>query len=272
MFFAAIFMLGALGTEDLKQSIQELEQLAPDSQVYLKLARSYLRDQEQEKAFKTFLKALEGVDEKPVPMSEEEKLIYNEALKSYLNHRPEETDKVSYQILQKYGPILEKHPEYKRLGYIVASAYANMKLYEPFFVIFYNSYGTDPDHFLASKAIACLHIKLLERAKTEGERESERVKVIDWLAKAEKANPLDFSLYRIQVLFSHVKDRKERIKGILNKIVDLPMIPSRSDALFFTELAYETQETAFADKFLNKALESFPGSRVLSQVKERHGK
>ncbi len=272
MFFAAIFMLGALGTEDLKQSIQELERLEPDSHVYLKLARSYLRDQEQEKAFKTFLKALEGVDEKPQPMSDEESKVYEEAIKDYLNHRPEESEKVSYQIIQKYGPVLEKHPEYKRVGYVVASAYANLKLYEPFFVVFYNSYATDPNHFLASKAIGCLHIKLLERAKTEGEREAERQKVEAWLSKAEKANPLDFSLYRIQVLFSPIKSRKETIRGILNKIIDLPMIPSRSDALFFSELAYETQDKAFAESFINKALESFPGSRQLNQVKERHGK
>lgn len=270
-YLLAIFMLGALGTEDLKLSIDELEKASPSASVYLNLARSYLSDQEEEKAFRIFLKSLELEKIESHPMGEDEAKLYDEALKLYLNTRPEESEKVSYQIIEKYGPILSDHPDYRHLSYIVASSYANLKLYEPFFILFARAYQAEPKHFLAYKALACVHIKLLERAKTEEVREEERKLVINNLESAQKANPNDFNLYRIEILFSPIQNRNERIKRILNKILALPMIPTRSDALFFTELAYETKDVELANKMVDKALSSFPGSRVIQQLRKQHG-
>lgn len=270
-YLLALFMLGALGTEDLKLSIDELEKAAPSAPVYLNLARSYLSDQEEEKAFRIFLKSLELEKAQPYPMGENEAKLYDEAMKLYLNTRPDESERVSYEIIEKYGPVLAEHPEYRHLSFIVASSYANLKLYDPFFILFARAYQAEPDHFLAYKALACIHIKLLERAKTESIREEERNLVISNLEKAQKANPQDFNLYRIEILFSPIQNRKDRIKRILNKILALPMIPTRSDALFFTELAYETQDKELADKMVDKALSSFPGSRVIQQLRKQHG-
>lgn len=271
MFFIALFMLGALGTEDLKKSITELETSAPSSHVYLTLSRSYLRDQEEEKAFKTFLKAVDLAQVEKIEMSSEETLLYNEALSKYLNNLPEEMEKVSVSLVEKYGPIVQEHPEYARLGLIVASAYANLKIYEPFFILFLKGYSCDPNHFLTHKALACIHVKLLERTKTEGDRLHEREIVLAELKKAQSANPQDFSLYRMEILFSPVKDRTERIKGILNKILTLPMIPTRKEALFFVELACETRDRELACKMVEKATKAFPDSRVIKQLKEKHG-
>ena len=270
-YLLAIFMLGALGTEELKLSIDELEKAPPSSAVYLNLARSYLSDQEEEKAFRIFLSALELEKTESYPMGETETKLYDEAIKLYLNTRPDESEKVSYQIIEKYGPVLAEHPEYRHLSYIVASSYANLKLYDPFFILFARAYQAEPKHFLAYKALACIHIKLLERAKTETIRETERNLVISNLENAQKANPNDFNLYRIEILFSPIQNRNERIKRILNKILALPMIPTRSDALFFTELAYETKDKELANKMVDKALSSFPGSRVIQQLRKQHG-
>lgn len=270
-YLLAIFMLGALGTEELKLSIEELEKAQPSASVYLNLARSYLSDQEEEKAFKTFLKALELEKTESYPMADEEAKLYDEAMKLYLNTRPEESEQISYQIIEKYGPILADHPDYRHLSYVVASSYANLKLYDPFFILFARAHQADPNHFLAYKALACIHIKLLERAKTEEDRNIERKLVIDNLEKAQKANPNDFNLYRMEILFSPIHNRNERIKRILNKILALPMIPSRSDALFFIELAYETKDKELANKMVDKALSSFPGSRVIQQLRKQHG-
>lgn len=270
-YLLAIFMLGALGTEELKLSIDELEKSAPSPTVYINLARSYLSDQEEEKAFRIFLKALELEKIEPYPMKEEESKLYEEAMKLYLNIKPEESEKTSYQIVEKYGPVLADHPEYRHLSFIVASSYANLKLYDPFFILFARAYQAEPDHFLAHKALACVHIKLLERAKTDEAREEERKLVISNLEKAQKANPNDFNLYRMEILFSPIQNRNERIKRILNKILALPMIPSRSEALFFIELAYETKDRELANKMVDKALNSFPGSRVIEQMRKQHG-
>lgn len=271
IFLLALFMLGALGTEDLKLSIEELEKAKPSAPVYVNLARSYLSDQEEEKAFRAFLKALEMESKETFPVGEEEARLYGEALKLYLHMRPEESEKVSYEIIEKYGPVLSEHPEYRRLAFVVASSYANLKLYDPFFILFARGYQADPEHFLVYKSLACIHIKLLERAKTEAIRDEERSLVINYLEKAQKANPEDFNLYRMEILFSPVKNRNERIKGILNKILSLSMIPTRSDALFFAELAYETQDSELANKMVDKALLSFPGSRVIQQLRKQHG-
>lgn len=270
-YLLAIFMLGALGTEELKLSIDELEKAPPSAAVYLNLARSYLSDQEEEKAFRIFLNSLELEKQNSFPMGEDEKKYYDQALKLYLNTRPEESEKVSYEIIEKFGPILGDHPDYRHLSYIVATSYANLKLYDPFFILFARAYQAEPEHFLAFKSLACIHIKLLERAKTEKIREDERNLVISNLDKAQKANPEDFNLYRMEILFSPIQNRNERIKRILNKILALPMIPTRSDALFFSELAFETQDKELANIMVDKALSSFPGSRVIQQLRKQHG-
>jgi hypothetical protein len=59
----------------------------------VELAKHYFREQDQEKAFKIFLEALdEGKVNKPHRMTAEEEALYKEAILLYLGRPPEEAE------------------------------------------------------------------------------------------------------------------------------------------------------------------------------------
>lgn len=238
----------------------------------LELAKTYMADQNQEMAFKTFLEALEQTPALPSKkVSAEEEALYQEALALYLGKRPQQARSVGYEIDEKYTPVLKAHPEYTRLGFIVAVADANLSRYDRFFDLFYRSYQQEPKHYLAWKTKAILHLKLMERAKTFGEREQQRKAVLDNLAIAESIYPQDFSLYRVQIAFSLPAVKKETQERILKKILDQSMIPSRTDTLYFIEQALTLDDKGLAKRWIESAKAWYPESRIINQLYEEYG-
>lgn len=244
-----------------------LKNASPDDIGYAQtqLAIAYYKDQEHEKAFKTFLEALENVKVgEPIELSDEEASLYEAALKIYLDHAGLTPDETAQKIAAQFGQIYEKKPEFYRLGYILAVGKANLGLYDQFFDEFYKVYIHHPQHFLAFKAKAALHIKLFDRAKTDAQRQEQRKGIISNAQQAALLQPDDSSLYRMILAFTPDESKAAVLSTYLNKIIDQNIVVSRIDVPYYVEIAIAFDQYELAQKFLNKAREWYAYSRVIN--------
>lgn len=234
------------------------------------LAIAYYKDQEQEKAFQAFLEALEVAKiDKLATISAEEKKDYETALKIYLDDAGLTPNETTQKLADQFEGVYEKNPNFYYLGYILAMGHANVGNYDRFFTQFYSSYLSAPEHFLAYKAKAALHIKLFERAGSDEQREFQRKFILDYAQKAVALQPNDTSLYRIILGFTLDKTKAETLAIYLNKIIDQNIVVSRIDIPYYVEIAIAFDKIKLAQKFLDKAREWYSYSRVIN-VAQQH--
>ena len=220
----------------------------------------HLRNQEHEKAFRSFLLALDEAPKKEAPA--EDLILYQKALSTYLEgaQEPQET---ADQILRNYSS------EGLQLRFITALAYANLGRFEEFFTCFYPSYCAYPDHYLAYKTKAVLHIKLYERCRSLQERESEEKAIRHNIQLALDRNSSDMGLYKLWLLFADEKNREAEVEACLNKILASSMIVSRSDLPFFAEQALDVSRPDLAQALIDKARNWYSYSRYLDTLQEK---
>lgn len=278
--FILIFMpLNAFSAEfdqDLKKSIDvykaQAQTVVPDQKGALnfKLAIAYLQDQDQEKAFQSFVEALELTRSRAAPQaSAEESQLYEQGLAIYLDHTgtssPKET---ALKIYQNYKQAAEGHPDFYLLNLLMATAYANLGRFEEFFNAFYRSYPYYTEHYLTYKTKAVLHIKLYERARVLEDRDAQKKLVVANIEKAIDKNPQDTGLYKIAFLFSD-NDKKSRVvAAYLNKIIDEGLIVPRNDVPIFVHEAIEERHMDLAQKFVDKSREWYQYSRAVNEAQE----
>lgn len=259
-----------------KEAIKAYQELADKDQGFKKgedlkqLAKAYYKDQEHAKAFETFLEALNNTPppESTKEMSKDEALIFNQALKIYLEPTERNPEAVSLKLRDLYAGIWRLHPDYAHVGYIVAVAYANLSDFENFFDIFYRSYVQLPDYYLAYKTKGILHIKLFERARTPEEKNKERKEILQSFQEAKKRYPQDASLYRMQIAFSPEADKPEVLERNLNEILNQSIMIPRADLSFYLDQMLAFGKINLAKKFLVKAREWYPYSRTLDAADE----
>lgn len=248
------------------------------------LSIAYYKDQNHEMAFKTFLEALNAVPAvtaEPMP-SLNDKSLYDQALKIYLDPRERDPSAMSERIRDVYGGVIRLHPEYLNLAYLVASSEANLGDYTDFFDLFFRSYKALPAHFLAEKTKGVLHIKLYERAKTAPEKEIERTYIFEAFQKAKELFPQDASLYRLQIAYAPNNIKLKILEQNLKEIIDHDRVIPRSDLSFYFNQLLEYGQYPLAKEFLEKARKWYPYSRTLAAAgemiesrlnkKENHGK
>lgn len=258
---------------NFKEAIYTYEKLLEEQkdigEIKAKLAVAHYKDQDQEKAFKIYLEALEETSAKETAfISEEESHYYKKALEIYLEAGKESSQEVAVALRKEFAPIYSMHPEYSTLGYIMAVAYANLGMYEEFFETFYHSYKNFPDHYLAVKTKGVLYIKLMERARLLEEREKYRERVLTYFREAVEKNPEDISLYRMLMVFSDEKNRSEIVKVYLKKIVDANMMVPRTDIQFYVQQAVAIGEYDLAQKFIDKSKEWYSISRMITAAQQ----
>lgn len=232
----------------------------------LQQAKDHLKNQEQEKAFQTFLTSLENTNSNQTTPTQEDQQLYDQALPLYLDHT--DIEKNSLKIVQEYAPIIKKHPEYHLLTFLVAASAANAGAYEQFFDLFHPAYRAHPDHFLAYKTLAVIHIRLFERARTPEERERQRQKILDNIAKAIDRYPSDSSLYKMQIGFADGPQKAQIVSDSLNKILSGNIIVPRVDIPLYVQKAVETKQYDLAQKFIDKAHEWYKVSRLITGAQE----
>lgn len=247
---------------DRYNKLIEIAPLQEKSSLKVALAKAYLKDQEHEKAFDTFLAALQDVTVSPYePPSPEELIHYNNALSIYLNHSALDLLKAAKQIVSEFNPVVKSHPEYTQLAFIVAAAQANLGSFEHFFDLFYNSFVHHPHHYLSYKTKAILHIKLFEKAKTPENRLKHRQGILENAMLASEQFNKDTGLFSLMLLFAEDKDKERFITMILNRILKEDIIIPRSGVLFFTQTALEHHQKELAQQFVDRAKQWYPQSR-----------
>lgn len=262
-----------LGAEDYKAAIsirqKELSTVQPKDKgrLLVELAVLFLQDQDQEKAFQTFLEALSKTDlENDTIDTPEDNVLYQNALTIYFDHSEGSPKDKAKKIIESFQPLLERHQKAHLLAYLVALAHANLGSYREFFELFYNSYRFHPNHFLAYKTKAILHIKLFERARTETEREFQRKTVLENLEQASEKEPQDDMLYKLMISFSLKEKKQEQVRRCLNKILDANIIIPRGDILFFVQEAVDAGEQKLAKRLLEKARKWYQQSKIINSA------
>lgn len=264
-------------SRNFKDAIRQYSELAEKADAeqkgeYLKqLAKAYYHDQEQVKAFETFLEALKVTPKKMGPMPlplKDEKHLYDEALRIYLDPRERDPDAVSIKLRDSYAGVWRLHSNYYYLGYLIAVSYANLSDFDEFFDAFYTSFKNLPEHYLAFKTQAILHIKLFERARTPEEKDEERKKILDALEQAKMRFPEDPSLYRMQIAFAPETLRKQVLERNLNEMLNGSMIVPRSDLSFYFDQLLAYGKIDLAKAFLAKSREWYHYSRTLDAAEE----
>lgn len=227
------------------------------------LALLYLKDQDQEHAFEAFLESLDKASIQKIPeMTDADRKLYEEALAAYLKGSvPRET---AQKMISQFGPKLKENPGNHLLGYLVAIAHANLNQFEDFFNLFYREYEFYPDHFLAFKTKAILHIKLMERKRTEKERQLQREIVLKNFKIALEREPNDVTLYKLLITFSSPETKAQQVQQCLNKIIADNIIIPRSDVIFYVQEAVDIGEPALAQRFIDKAREWYQQSRIIT--------
>jgi len=267
-FFAALLLISLEGN-NTKETIAIYEQKIHDARQNEKgllmgqLSILYLRDQEHEKAFKTFLESLTYTKPKSHATDEDDSRYYLEALELYLDHR-----KSPYEISQSILEKFERYPEYHLLGFIVAAAYANQGKFEKFFDRFYTSYTHYPDHYLSYKARAVLYIKLFERARTQQDRDVQRTKILENVSKAIERYPKDDSLYKLVMVYAPEDDKYQIVATYLNKIINQNIIVPRKDIAFYVQQAVAAKQIHAGYRFIDKAKEWYQYSRTINAAEE----
>lgn len=232
------------------------------------LAIAYYKDQEHEKAFITFLEALEIPSERSESVVEYETESYQDALKIYLEDAGLSPLETARKILGKFETAEQIKKDDAYLNFLIALSYANLGQYDRFFEKFYASYLKNSHHFLVYKAKAALSIKLYERAKTPEERTMQADCIIGYAQKAIELNPQDTSLYRMILGFVPSDKKAYWLQTIIQKLIDQNIMIARQDIAYYNELAIFFQQYDLAQKFLDKARSWYVYSRVINEAQQ----
>lgn len=238
------------------------------------LAVLYLKDQNQEAAFETFIESLAQTKSQSIcNVGRDNDLLYKQALAVYMEGRDDHPQSSALKLIDEYGG---KYNEQKRddkkyfspLGYLIAIAYANLNRFAEFFDLFYETYILFPDHFLAYKTKAILHLKLMERKRTLAEKAIQRQAMMKNLNLALGLEPHDTTLYKMMIIFSLPENRKEQVQRSLNKILNDNIIIPRGEIMFYVQESVNSKEYALAQRFLDRSRDWYPNSRIVSAAQE----
>lgn len=266
---AAILLQGLTDSDgDPKQAIAAIENHISNSKeaekgiLEARKAILLVRDQDFERAIQTFLKSLEGINSNS-SITPNEQILYDKALAEYLEHGASTAQQAAQHILEKYQKTLDEHPDYHLIEFLVAASYANMGRFDQFFDHFYTAYLHHSDHYFAYKTKAVLHIKLLERARTDAERRAQRTEILKNIHLAMQRYPQDHSLYKLLIHFSDQEKLHETVTKVLQKIIEKNIVVPRSDIAYYVRKALDVGERGLAKTFVEKAQDWYKYSRAL---------
>lgn len=261
----------AINERDFKKAIEiQLEKicLASDAEEVIdvrELAFLYLKDQDQKRAFETFLKALD-LTKPPTHSPAFDATEYKKAFDLYLDSKAESPQVTAKKIIKTLSPILKEKPDQYLLDYFIAIAYANLGKYDEFFTHFYRAYQFFPDHYLAYKTKAVLHIKILERTRGDVERLAQRQIIMDNLLSALQREPFDTTIYRLLISFSQNEKKRNQVQLCLNKIINDNIMIPRGELMFYVIEAIDIQDFELAQRLIFSAKKWYPQSRIVTSA------
>lgn len=256
----------------LQKEVIEKSNLEAKSESTYELALLYLKDQDQENAFQTFLTAL---DQPPSTVAKGKMLVRQpdldatseKLLNIYLDYNSTSPQETALKLIET-ATATKDNISSPSQEYLIAIAYANLGRYEEFFQKFYKAYLEQPDHYLAYKTKAILHIKLLERKIREEERSIQREAIVENLTQAVQREPKDASIYRMLISFSQKEKKRENLRRSLNKIVNDNIMIPRGDVMFYVQEGLDAGEIVLTQKFLCCSHKWYPQSRMVTTAQE----
>ncbi len=238
--------------------------------LYLKLTLAYLKDQDLERAFLTFLEGLDSIE--PLTSTEiqpEDQRLYDEALKIYLEHNgPTAPSDNAERILSLCQPVIDNHPDYYLLKFLVAAAHANLGHFAKFFKEFYSVYKRFPSHYMAFKTKAVIHLKIYERARDPQIKELHRNALLANVREAIFKNRDDPGLYKLIMIFASEKEQKQAIVENLQLLVQNKIRVPRADVAFFVQQALKIERPDLAQSIIDHARDGYAYSRVIIAAQE----
>lgn len=249
---------------------QQLQSASADTKgkVLVKLAVAYYKDQDEDKAFKTFLEAVDCAPREPAAiLTDFDRSQYAKALKIYMESKLPSGESAAL-IDAQFTPLYNDYSHNYLLGYIMALANANLGRFENFFTLFYRAYQNDPEHYLAYKTKGILHIKLFEKARTEAEKKQQKILIFSNIKQAIAKNPYDASLYKLAILFSSDEEKSAIIDNSIHAIISLDIMVARMDIPFYVQNAVDSRKASLAKSFIRKAREWYPVSRLLDAAED----
>jgi len=255
----------ALYQKELSVSQSEVER----GEIHYKLASAYFRDQETDKAFQHFLFALKSVRLKPAPqMSPEEEKLYEGAMADYLGGAGTDPVRVAKQMLEKYAEHADANREWVHLNFLVATAYANLGLYEDFFERFYHAYSYLGETFLAYKTRGILYLRLSQHGRSAEERHTFQEEAFHYLTLALDRSPKDSSLYKVLIFLAKDEKNDSLVLNYLQKMVEHGAHISRGDIYLYVREAVALGESALGQQIIDLARTQYDFSRAISAAQE----
>lgn len=262
-------VLEAQDRGEYKVAISELQALVaqkPTAELYLTLAVCYLRDQQEEEAFKTYIKCLEKAKapSNTAPsnkvMSSREKAAYEELLGLYIVNSPE--------LESKLTATMSSHPDYHHVQFFLASSSANSRRYEPFFYLFYQSYCSYPDSHMSYKTQGVIASLILQRAKSPEEKEVWRRQALTSLGHALEICPQDKGLHKMLVYTASEKEKVQVVQLVFRKIIEANTPIERTEIPFYINHAISVKEFELAQQLLDKAKTWYEYSRIIQEMQD----
>ena len=280
--FLIIFSLTALAEEgntsfeEIKQTIVEKHKAlhittsdSVKSQLCYELAVAYYLDQEIDKAFQYFLKALKTAPAlTPIDMEKEESSLYLQALDDYLAQAGGDPIRVAKELLDKYGKVAKENREYLYLNFLIATAYANLGQYDDFFERFFQGFPYLHDSFLAYKTRGILYLRLSQHAINLHERHAYQEEAFHYLTLALDRNVNDSSLYKVLIFLAKDEKNDAMILTYLQKMVENKAAIPRGDIYLYVREAVTLQEFALGQEIIDQARAIYDYSRAISAAQE----
>lgn len=230
-----------------------------NKKTHLDQAIVYLHEQQEEKSFAIFFKALEEVAGQQTTLSSQEKALFDELLPLYLDTNYEE----------KLAAYAEKYPDFCTIQFLAASSYANQHKFEPFFYLFYKAYQSFPKCYLSYKMQAVLATQIVQRAKTPEEKSSWRKRAMSNFYNAFQECPQDVSLHKMMLYTAENAEKKQALQIIINTIVSKNIQIARSELAFYVNHALGVRANQAAQSLIDKAKSWYEYSRIIDQLQQK---
>lgn len=265
--FSSFIIFADVKEEIIKEEafLQKVLTQEEKQKAYFHLACAYYKDQELDKAFFNFLLALRNSPHRQeCQMSSEEEKIYSEAFKYYLSQGSIDPFKTSQELLERYENILEKHPEYKHLNFLLSAAYGNLGDYLLFFEHFYLAFPFMWDTYLSYKTQGILYLRLSQRSKTKEERLTLQKEATRFLNLALQKEHNDAGLYKILISLAKEDKSHPLVLTYLQKMVQAEAVIPRGDIFLYVKEAVALEEYELGQKMIDQAKRTYEFSRALS--------
>ena len=269
-----LLQLFLLAASPLKEEIatyeKELKRDQSRGETHYKLALAYYQDQEVDRAFHHFLAALKTTPLcRLVPkMSPEEKKVYEEALADYASGGGSDPVRVARHMIEKYGERADGHREWIHLNFLMATAHANLGVYDSFFERFYAAYPYLGETFLAYKTRGILYLRLSQHSHSSEERLAYQKEAFHYLTLALDRNLKDAGLYKVLIFLAKDEKNEALVLTYLQKMVEHEAHIARGDIYTYVREAVALGEVSLAQQIVDLARAHYDFSRALSAAQE----